>query len=81
MTNTSVLHERFHAFFKKYTAFALCRSTNRNVLVSYTRPLSSGWRLSIIDYKRSLGKGLEHFHSMVCSTDMYKFSTLLIDIE
>ena len=32
--------------------------------------LSSGWRLSIRDYKRPLRKGLENFHSMVCSTDI-----------
>ena len=37
------------------------------ILVSWIRLLSSGWRLSIRDYKHPLGKGLEHFHSMVCS--------------
>ena len=32
--------------------------------------LSSGWRLSIRNYKRPLRKGLENFHSMTCSTDI-----------
>ena len=42
-----------------------------------------GRLLSIRDFKRPLGKGLEHFHSMVCSTDIHAdfVAMLLIGVE
>ena len=48
-------------------------------LVSWTRPLSLGSRLSIKDYKRPLGKGLEHFHIMVFYQEYIIYECRMLD--